>query len=991
MSSGRQVLSIVGQIAGAAFGPIGSVIGGFIGGELGGAIDGPPEGPRLDDTSAPTLEFGSKVPRLYGRVWCTLSPRWWSGLRESSETVGGKGADSGQEQFSYRADLLGVLGEVDLARWPTPVWTRIRIDGEIVATRLAASSAGSLAISAETERYSDVELFTGAAAQAPWSVMEAAVGATNAVAYRGMVSIGFTNLLMQNGRRPSLIEVEISTAATLGTVTALTRLQSYFDTNTTDISAYANGGGTITGTNGSVSGGFLNVNSADSSNGYFVTYSGTPFGGGDGTSAVTVELFADWVQGPNTTGQVFFSYNCVTGIRRLAFGGGGQVIYNDAGFGVEYEGPAGEALGRHHYAMVFSAPGFRFYFDGDLRYATGGDARFSGAADVQVGGVGYTGLAALICSIDSFRVRHEEVYTANFTPPAELPPPDGSLTTYTPLAADLRAVLESEMLRCRPLVAGNIEMSAAAGRNVHGFKAADSAAAACATLLNWFYLDLYCADRIVCVLRGGAVEQSIAYGYTGSAIDGTSDPFAGLVRENDVERQVATTVSYININADGETDTQMGDRIGAGSEIAQANFPIYAIASEAKGRANTITHDARVAAHTATVRLGATHAARVQPGSVLTLTDNKGNSYRVRVLRLVWNRGVYDVDVVLDDPNILTTVGITTTVDTQVINLVAPAEAAFLPLDLPMLLPADDDPGYLGLVRTDESATGARWFDSPDNVTYTARADYANDATFGTVTAGSGTFARGVLFDEGSSLTVNLGLDAAPSSTTRAALLASRELNAFAVGINGRMVLGQFRTATALGAGSWRFTSFVNMGAKGTEQYCDNIVTGDKFALLGTSGTARMPRTLAQLGTAFHTKAVSIGRALSGVTAQAFTANGVSLKPLSPVRLRAARDAATGDIALTWARRTRSDTRFGGALGDACPLGETSEQYRARLYTSNTYATLLRDLGVVTAASVPYTAAQRTADGLSLYAPLYVDVRQLSDVIGEGYALQESA
>ena len=80
------------------------------------------------------------------------------------------------------------------------------------------------------------------------------------------------------------------------------------------------------------------------------------------------------------------------------------------------------------------------------------------------------------------------------------------------------------------------------------------------------------------------------------------------------------------------------------------------------------------------------------------------------------------------------------------------------------------------------------------------------------------------------------------------------------------------------------------------------------------------------------------------------------------------------------------------ARGTPLPcLGETTEQYRARLYTSATYATLLRDLGVVSAASVPYTAAQRTADGLALTDTLYVDVRQVSALVGEGYPLLDPA
>lgn len=995
MSSARQGLTIIGQAAGAAlFGPIGGAVGGMIGGEIGGAIDGPPEGPRLDDTSAPTLEFGSKVPRLYGTTWCTLSPRWWSGLRESSQVVGGKGADSGVDTAVYHADLLGVLGEVDLARWPNPVITRIRIDGKVQSSRRATSSIGTLIQSLATEMWSDVELFTGAAAQAPWSVMEAAEGSTNANAYRGQLSIGFTNLLMQNGRRPSLIEVEIATLATLAATDVVTRLRVTFDTTAADSSYFATSPTTL-GSDSSVSAGAMHVtgNSVSGSRWNSTALAPSPL-----TKPLLIETKATWHAGVANgafavlfaSGDMEFQIEVLSVFPftqwKFRVGGG------DFGTPIELGGPFDADA--YHTCRIVRPAGASVTavveIDGVVVHTfTATD--IAPAATGQLDSRRVVGSAAVSWSVAYVGVRFSDGSAEDYAGEPELPPADSPITTVTPAPVDLRDVLESEMLRCEPLTAAHIDMSAAAGKLVHGFKAAGSAAQACATLLDWYYLDLFCADKITCVLRGGAVEQTVPYGYTGAGQGDSSDPFAGLTRENDVERQRVTAVQYINLLADGEVDTQTGDRVGTGNETRQVNFSIYSKPTEAKGRADTITLDTRVAAHKASVRLGARHAARMQPASVVGLIDNKGNTYRVRVLRLVWNQGVYDVDCCLDDPNILSSVGIATEVDTSVIEVTAPAIAQWLALDLPKLRPADNEPGYMGLVKTPASSAGARWLDSADNVSYAARAEYANDAVFGTVTAASGSFAPGPLFDEGSSLTVNVG-DGVLTTATRAALLANRELNAFAVGINGRLVLGQYRTATQLSAGVYTLTGFVNLGAKGTERYCASIVAGDRFAMLGTQGTARIPRTLAQLGAAVYTKAVTIGRSETGVVGVPITPAGVSLKPLSAVHPRTLRNVTTGDIAITWTRRTRDDTRFGGPLGDACPLGEANERYRVRLYTSGTFATLLRDLGTLTSAAVTYTSAQRTADGHTpITAPLYLDVRQLSDVVGEGYPLQAAA
>jgi hypothetical protein len=991
MSSGRQALTIVGQVAGAAIGgPIGAAIGGAIGGEIGGFIDGPPEGPRLDDTSAPAIEYGSQVPRLYGRVWCTLSPRWWSGLRESAEVVGGKGGDSGQEQYSYRADLLGVLGEVDLTRWPDPVWTRIRIDGKIVASRLASSSTDTLTNTAETEDWSDVELFNGDAAQAPWSVMEAVEGATNAIAYRGQVTIGFTNLLMPGGRRPSLIEVEVCTDATAVTGLANCVLQANFVSDASD-SSYYNNTPAVVGSwsyGPNLSTGVSNANKevvwsdADmavrSATGFTlqtrVTLRAMDFG--DSAAGQNIILRMDWVSGATRT---------LSLAAERRFSGDLELIASDGT--TEYWRISVAQDQSYHVAFVVSAgasPTLDVYLDGTVAYSGAFTNWPSTSATVYTEMFSTFGTRGWeLAWVDLWML---PLYSADFAAPAEPDAPDAPLGSFTPLTVDLQDVLESEMLRCEPLTSAHIDMAAAAGKEVYGFKAAGSAAQSCATLLDWYYLDLFCAATITAVARGGSSEQTIAYGYSGAGLGGASDPFAGLVRGADVEQQRSTSVGYINILADGEAGSENGDRIGTGNAIRQISFPLYSIASAAKGRANSITHDTRVAAHKATVRFSARYGALMQPASVVTLTDNKALSYRVRVLRLVWNQGVYEADVCLDDPTILTDVGVASDADTQAIEVPAPGIAEFIALDLPKLLPADNEPGYLGLVKTPDAA-GARWFDSADDVTYAARADYVNDATFGTVTAKTGSFNRGVLFDETSTLTVDVG-DGVLTSTTHAALLGSRALNAFAVGVNVRLALGQYRTATLVSPGIYRLTGFVNMGAKGTERFCAGIIVGDSFALLGTAGTNRIPRTLPTLGVPTYTKAVAVGRTLAGVTAVPLTPYGVSLKPLAPVDLRANRNATSGDIVLSALRRTRDDCRFGGALGDACPLGEAIDLRRWRLYTSSAFTTVLRELGTTTnAATATYTSAQRATDGHSLYGSLFVGVAQMSDTMGAGYEL----
>jgi hypothetical protein len=65
---------------------------------------------------------------------------------------------------------------------------------------------------------------------------------------------------------------------------------------------------------------------------------------------------------------------------------------------------------------------------------------------------------------------------------------------------------------------------------------------------------------------------------------------------------------------------------------------------------------------------------------------------------------------------------------------------------------------------------------------------------------------------------------------------------------------------------------------------------------------------------------------------------------------------------------------------------------RWRLYTDATFTTLLRTLPETgNDASATYTAAQRATDGHTLTDPIYVEVVQVSALVGEGYPLQEAA
>ncbi|PLX39067.1 MAG: hypothetical protein C0606_00540 [Hyphomicrobiales bacterium] len=104
-----------------------------------------------------------------------------------------------------------------------------------------------------------------------------------------------------------------------------------------------------------------------------------------------------------------------------------------------------------------------------------------------------------------------------------------------------------------------------------------------------------------------------------------------------------------------------------------------------------------------------------------------------------------------------------------------------------------------------------------------------------------------------------------------------------------------------------------------------------------------------------------------------FTAGGRGLRPYSPVHIRARRDAASGDLALSWIRRTRTD---GDSWeGRDVPLGESEQLYQVEILDGGT---IVRSVETDTPRAT-YSAAQQIADFGVLPSTITLRVAQLND------------
>ena len=203
-------------------------------------------------------------------------------------------------------------------------------------------------------------------------------------------------------------------------------------------------------------------------------------------------------------------------------------------------------------------------------------------------------------------------------------------------------------------------------------------------------------------------------------------------------------------------------------------------------------------------------------------------------------------------------------------------------------------------------------------------------------------------------------------------------------GAGGQWEILQFAEAELIAPRRYRLTKLLR-GQCGTEAAMqDGAETGADFVLLDRA-VAPLPVRRDQVGLPLIYR---IGPARDDHAAPSFSeamivADGVGLRPLAPVHLKAKRDGGTGDIDLSFVRRTR----FGGVAWEAVeiPLNEDSEAYRLEIFDG---ATLRRSIELA-APFYRYDAAAQVTDFGGPTAAFNIRIAQLSAAAGAGFPLEE--
>lgn len=489
-------------------------------------------------------------------------------------------------------------------------------------------------------------------------------------------------------------------------------------------------------------------------------------------------------------------------------------------------------------------------------------------------------------------------------------------------------------------------------------------------------------DQLYFRRRGGATVATITEDECAAGIDKATDDAIVMTRTQEIELPKRFALTAPDPATDHQPGTQYAERraIQAGEEES-LSVAVVLTATENKRTADALIFDRWASRDRLT---WATHCRYIalSPTDPITLEGR-----RVRILRRTQDGGVIKFEGVADDAYVVTqtSTGVQGAFPGQTPSVQVPTILEVL--DLPLLADGQDHSGaYVAAWGLAPYWRGAVVYDSTDGGTgWTRLATVPRPgSSMGYTTDALGNWTGGNVFDETNTVNVTIS-NGTLASTSRAGVLAGN--NAIAInGTAGWEVL-QYRTATLESDGTYTLSGLLR-GRRGTEYAMGGHAVGDRAVPLSTTNLRDAAISTSFLGVSLPFKAVSVGDTISATHSTDATVNGERLKPFAPVDFRALRDVSTGDITMTWRRRTRLAYRF-LAEGISAPLGEASEAYTIKVYDSS-YTTLKRTIAVTGGASCTYTSAQQTTDFGSNQSTVYVRITQ-TGAIGAGHILEAAA
>lgn len=400
------------------------------------------------------------------------------------------------------------------------------------------------------------------------------------------------------------------------------------------------------------------------------------------------------------------------------------------------------------------------------------------------------------------------------------------------------------------------------------------------TLAGAYFFGGVLSDKLYFKPRGGASVVTIPYADIGAGEgDAQTEPI-NLKDRNELEIPAQISLTYSNVEADYNVATEYSDRLITGQTSTSAvQVPLGFTAAEAKGTVDSLVYDSAAARFSTTISL-LNEYARIEPTDVITVVDEDGSTYRMRVQRKTESGPVISLDLILDDASALISSGVTSADYTSSTSVASPADTTLRLLDIPLLRDGDDPVGlYVAFAPTDTTWPGSALFKSVDGVTYSERFSVPDKTTMGVTTTALTTWSGGFVFDEASSVTVQID-SGSLSSYTRDQVF---DGTAPAYLIGNEIVYAC--NATLVSADIYTLTGFLR-GMRGTEGFMSGHLADEEFTVLSTSGLRREELVTSEIGATRYYKAPTLGRALSTADERSIAFAAVGKLPFAPVNLR---------------------------------------------------------------------------------------------------------
>ena len=400
------------------------------------------------------------------------------------------------------------------------------------------------------------------------------------------------------------------------------------------------------------------------------------------------------------------------------------------------------------------------------------------------------------------------------------------------------------------------------------------------TLASAYFFSCVLSDKLYFYPDGGSSVATLAYADLGAGENQAKEEPLELRLANELEIPAQVALSYSNVTNDYNIATEYSDRLlTAQGSTSTVGVPLGFQPSEAKAIAEKSIQKAAAEIFTTTLDLLGQYA-KLEPTDIVTVTDDDGSTYRLRLVKKTEAAGVLSFDAVVDNASVLVATG-TTTDYTESNTVTGLPDTDIEIIDGPILRDKDNNsPGvYVAAKGKKAGWPGCLVQMSYDGTLYDDQGNITSSGVIGRCTTTLADWAGGNRFDEISTVTVNVGLGVL-SSVTRDQVLDS-DANACKIGDE---VL-QFKTATFVSTGVYTLSGLLR-GRRGTEWAMTDHAAAERFVLLSPDSLRRVNFTVSDLDATRYFRGITLGRRASTATAESLTYTGVDLKPFAPVDVR---------------------------------------------------------------------------------------------------------